>query len=128
LTGIDVKIEEEDRGNHAIVKITGTLATGDTTRALQERLDKIAQEKTGAVVLDLSQLEHLDSTAIGVFVGNLKRFEGQGRRFLLVQPRDRVASVLKITHLDSLFGIFPSVAAAFKDLKDESTQEETSER
>ena len=123
-----MKIEEEDRGNHAIVRIAGTLATGDTTRALQERLDKIAQEKTGAVVLDLSQLDHLDSTAIGVFVGNLKRFEGQGRRFLLVQPRDRVASVLKITHLDSLFGIFPSVDAAFKALKESSAEEETSER
>jgi anti-sigma B factor antagonist len=128
LTGIEVKIEEEDRGNHAIVRIAGTLATGDTTRALQERLDKIAQEKTGAVVLDLSHLDHLDSTAIGVFVGNLKRFEGQGRRFLLVQPRDRVASVLKITHLDSLFGIFPSVDAAFKALKESSAEEETSER
>ncbi|MFY9550228.1 MAG: STAS domain-containing protein [Thermoanaerobaculia bacterium] len=128
MTGIEVKIEEEDRGNHAIVRIAGTLATGDTTRALQERLDKIAQEKTGAVVLDLSHLDHLDSTAIGVFVGNLKRFESQGRRFLLVQPRDRVASVLKITHLDSLFGIFPSVDAAFKALKESSAEEETSER
>ena len=26
MTGIEVKIEEEDRGNHAIVKIAGTLA------------------------------------------------------------------------------------------------------
>ena len=122
-----MKIEEEDRGNHAIVRIAGTLATGDTTRALQERLDKIAAEKTGAVVLDLSHLDHLDSTAIGVFVGNLKRFEGQGRRFLLVQPRERVASVLKITHLDSLFGIYPTVDAALKSLKDSGAEEETSE-
>lgn len=122
-----MKIEEEDRGNHAIVRIAGTLATGDTTRALQERLDKIAAEKTGAVVLDLSNLDHLDSTAIGVFVGNLKRFEGQGRRFLLVQPRERVASVLKITHLDSLFGIYPTVDAALKSLKDSGAEEETSE-
>jgi anti-sigma B factor antagonist len=127
LTGIEVKIEEEDRGNHAIVRIAGTLATGDTTRALQERLDKIAAEKTGAVVLDLSRLDHLDSTAIGVFVGNLKRFEGQGRRFLLVQPRERVASVLKITHLDSLFGIYPTVDEALKALKDSGAEEETSE-
>lgn len=127
MTGIEVKIEEEDRGNHAIVRIAGTLATGDTTRALQERLDKIAAEKTGAVVLDLSNLDHLDSTAIGVFVGNLKRFEGQGRRFLLVQPRERVASVLKITHLDSLFGIYPTVDAALKSLKDSGAEEETSE-
>jgi anti-sigma B factor antagonist len=128
LTEIEVKIEEEDRGNHAIVKIAGTLATGDTTRALQERLDKIANEKTGAVLLDLSQLDHLDSTAIGVFVGNLKRFEAQGRRFILVHPRDRVASVLKITHLDSLFGIYPTVDDAMKALKEQSQREETSER
>src|SRR5262249_13528591 len=120
--------EEEDRGNHAIVKIAGTLATGDTTRALQERLDRIANEKTGAVLLDLSHLDHLDSTAIGVFVGNLKRFETQGRRFILIHPRDPVASVLKIPHLDSLFGIYITVDEALKALKEQSQREETNER
>ena len=107
-----MKLHEEERGAHTILRIEGTLALGDATRALQERFEKVSGERTGAVVLDLSGLEHLDSTAIGVFVGGLKKFEAQGRRFYLVNPRERVAAVFRITHLDSVFRIFPTVDAA----------------
>ena len=69
-------------------------------------------EMGGALILDLSGLEHLDSTAVGVLVGGLKRFEAQGRRFFLVNPRERVLSVFRITHLDSVFRVFPTVDAA----------------
>lgn len=126
MSGLAVRITEEERGNHSIVKIEGTLSLGDTTRALQERFERLSTERTGAVILDLSELDHLDSTAIGVFVGGLKRFEAQGRRFYLVNPRDRVASVFRITNLDSVFRVFPTVDGAIQSA-DLSQEEETSE-
>ena len=113
-----MKLSEEERGAHTILKIGGTLALGDATRALQERFEKVGNDRTGAVLLDLSDLEHLDSTAIGVFVGGLKKFEAQGRRFYLVNPRDRVASV---------FRVFPTVDAALAVANLASQEEETSE-
>lgn len=126
MSGLAVRITEEVRGNHTILKIEGTLALGDTTRALQEHFEKASAERTGAVVLDLSELDHLDSTAIGVFVGGLKRFEAQGRRFYLVNPRDRVAAVFRITNLDSVFRMFPTVEGALQSA-DLSQEEETRE-
>jgi anti-sigma B factor antagonist len=122
-----VKIKEEERGSHTILRISGTLALGDSTRALQERLEGLAADRTGAVVLDLSELDHLDSTAIGVFVGGLKRFEAQGRRLILVNPRERVAAVFRITNLDSIFRVFPTVEGALQSA-DVTRDEETSER
>ncbi len=121
-----MKIQEEQRGAHALVRVSGTLALGENTRLLQEQFEKIAVEKTGALILDMSGLEHLDSTAIGVLVGGLRRFEAQGRRFYLVSPRERVASVFRITHLDSVFRTFSSVEDAVKSA-DLATEEETSE-
>jgi anti-sigma B factor antagonist len=107
-----MKLTEETRGAHTILRVSGTLSLGDSTRALQERFEKISEEQTGAVVLDMAGLEHLDSTAVGVLVGGLKRFEAQGRRFYLVSPRERVSSVFRITHLDSIFRVFGSVDGA----------------
>jgi anti-sigma B factor antagonist len=112
-----MKIQEEERGPHTILRISGTLALGENTRALQERFEGIEAERPGAVILDLSGLEHLDSTAVGVLVGGLKRFEAQGRRFYLVNPRERVASVFRITHLDSIFRTFPTVEGALEAAK-----------
>ena len=121
-----MKLTQETRGAHTIVRVTGTLSLGDKTRALQEEFERIATEGAGALVLDLSGLEHLDSTAVGVLVGGLKRFESQGRRFYLVNPRERVLSVFRITHLDSIFRVFGTVDAALASAnlsKDEETSE-----
>ncbi|HEY1250012.1 MAG TPA: STAS domain-containing protein [Thermoanaerobaculia bacterium] len=119
-----MKLQKETKGAHAILRITGTLSLGDSTRMLQEQFEQIAEDLTGAIILDLSGLEHLDSTAVGVLVGGLKRFEAKGRRFFLVNPRERVMSVFRITHLDSVFRVFPSIdgALALADIqKDEET-------
>lgn len=121
-----MKLALESRGAHTILRVSGTLALGDSTRMLQEQFESIATEKTGAVVLDLSGLEHMDSTAIGVLVGGLKRFESQGRRFYLVNPRERVSAVFRITHLDSIFRVFGSVDGALASAN-LATDEETSE-
>lgn len=121
-----MKIQEEPRGAHVVIRIIGTLALGENTRMLQERFEAVATEKSGALILDMSLLEHLDSTAVGVLVGGLKRLEGQGRRFYLVSPKERVASVFRITHLDSVFRTFASVEEAIKSA-DLATEEQTSE-
>lgn len=121
-----MKLTQDTKGAHTILRVSGTLALGDSTRALQERFEQIAESQTGAVVLDLAGLEHLDSTAVGVLVGGLKRFEAQGRRFYLVNPRERVFSVFRITHLDSIFRVFSSVDGALASA-DLATDEETSE-
>lgn len=121
-----MKIHEEDRGAHVVIRLTGTLALGENTRILQETFEAVATEKSGALILDMSGLEHLDSTAVGVLVGGLKRLEGQGRRFYLVNPRERVASVFRITHLDSVFRTFGTVDEAVRSA-DLATEEETSE-
>lgn len=121
-----MNLKEEQKGAHTVVRISGTLALGENTRALQERFETIAEERTGALILEMSGLEHLDSTAIGVLVGGLKKFEAQGRRFYLVSPRERVASVFRITHLDSVFRVFPTVEAAVKSA-DLASEEATSE-
>lgn len=122
-----MKITEEELGSHTVLKMEGTLALGETTRALQERFEKVATERGGALVLDLAGLEHLDSTAIGVLVGGLKRFEAQSRRFYLVNPRERVASVFRITNLDSVFRVFPTVDAAIEAADLAGEEEETSD-
>jgi anti-sigma B factor antagonist len=123
-----MKITDEEHGPHTILHVAGTLSVGDSARALVEHFDRVANERTGAVLLELSGMEHLDSTAVGVLVGGLKRFEAQGRRFFLVSPRERVASVFRITHLDSIFRVFPTLQEAIEAAESTENDEQTSER
>ena len=54
------------------------------------------------IVLDLSNVEFVDSTGLGAIVLCLKEIDGRGQ-FVLCGVNDMVLSLLKMTHLDSIF-------------------------
>lgn len=121
-----MKIIEERHSEHTVLKLQGTLKLGDSSRALAGHVDRVATEHHGALILDLSQLEYLDSTGVGLFVAGLRRFQESLREFILVNPQRRVLAGLQVTHLDSLFPIHESVVAAITALE-RKENEETSE-
>jgi anti-sigma B factor antagonist len=116
-------VEDEESGGATILRLGGMVKVGETVRELESRLDRIASEQTGAVILDLTDLEYIDSTTLGVLVGALHRFKSQNRELALVHPRERIAALLRVANLDSLFRIFESVPdaiAAFEQGEDDT--------
>jgi anti-sigma B factor antagonist len=110
-------VEDEEAGGATILRLGGMVKVGETVRELETRLDRIATEQTGAVILDLADLEYIDSTTLGVLVGALHRFKSLNRDLVLVHPRERIAALLRVANLDSLFRIFESVPDAIAALK-----------
>jgi len=55
------------------------------------------------IVLDFSELEMIDSSGIGELVLIYMRACGSGREVRIAQPSHRVAEVLDLTHVSSLF-------------------------
>jgi len=70
------------------------------------------------IVLDLSSVEFVDSTGLGAIVLCLKEIDGRGQ-FVLCGVNDMVLSLLKMTHLDSIF----TQAATRKEALKRLTQE-----
>lgn len=64
------------------------------------------------LVVDLTRVEYLDSTALGVLIGGLKRMREQEGNLVLVCPSPRIRRVFEITGLDKIFDIYDSVAQA----------------
>jgi anti-sigma B factor antagonist len=123
---LTMKITEEQRSEHTVLHLQGALKLGEASRAFAAHIDKIANEGRGALILDLSEMDSLDSTGVGLLVAALRRFQESFRDLILVNPQRRVLTGLQVTHLDSLFSIQESVSAALTTLarKDE---EQTSE-
>jgi anti-sigma B factor antagonist len=111
-------VEDDGPGGTTVLRIGGMVKVGETVRELESSLERAASERTGAVVLDLTDLEYMDSTAVGVLVGALHRLKAEGRELLLVKPRERIASLLHVANLDSLFEIYATVDEARAALKD----------
>ncbi len=92
-----ILVEAEDACT--VCRLTGEL---DSINA--PRLRAVLGELIGTdVVVDLSGLEFIDSSGLGVLVGALKRFEASGHRLRLRAPTSAIQRVFAMTGLDQAF-------------------------
>ncbi len=83
-----------------------------TSPKLRERLVSLVDGGVRTLVVDLDNVDFIDSTGLGVLVGVLKRIRATGGRMSLVCGQDGLLRVFKITGLEKVFDIHATVAAA----------------
>src|ERR1700710_1323706 len=64
------------------------------------------------VVVDLTETTFLDSTALGVLIGAVKRLRSRDGALAIVNVDENIAKTFEITGLDQIFTILPSREAA----------------
>jgi anti-sigma B factor antagonist len=85
----------------------------DSIRALAPQLDEAVAADYPRLILDLSAVTLVDSTALGAIMQAEHRFRGQGRTLSVVAPNGSAAAVLlELTGLRRSFSVFPSRDAA----------------
>jgi len=94
-----------------VVYCTGRIVRRDGASVL---LDKVADglSRTRQVVLDLSGVEMIDGAGLGELVAIFNYADARGCSVKLAAPNRMVYSLLKLTHLTSLFEIQPTLGAA----------------
>jgi anti-anti-sigma factor len=91
-------------GNVYVVRCQGRLIAGEESKALEAKLDLGAREFS-RMVIDVSELDRLDSTGLGLlvlFAGKLRRSGGDLR---LAAPQAFVLNLLKLTKLTSVLPV-----------------------
>lgn len=104
------QIEERSVQGATVVAVTGEIDVA-TAPQLQECLHALIAEGRPALVVDLLNVSFLDSTALGVLVGALKRCREQGGDLQLVVADARIMKIFEITGLTTVFPIVDSLAA-----------------
>jgi anti-anti-sigma factor len=85
----------------------------DSIGALAPLLDDAVVDSYPRLILDLSAVTLVDSSAFGAIMQTQHRFGGQGRTLALVAPNGSAAAViLELTGLRSRFSVFLSRDAA----------------
>jgi anti-sigma B factor antagonist len=105
----DVGVSRRD--GWTVLAVVGELDVASAPRLRQE-VHRVAVDPEPAIVLDLSGVDFLDSTGLGVIVGILKRVRTQGGDLRLAGAPDRVRRVFEITRLDTVLPMHADVDAA----------------
>lgn len=94
---MDLEIIRPEGGGSATLAVTGFIDLG-TRQALVERGMALLAEE-GALTLDLSAVEFMDSTGIGALIELAKACEQQGSPFAVCAVSPRARRVLEVTGL-----------------------------
>jgi anti-sigma B factor antagonist len=79
-----------------------------TAPELKHKLGEAIEAGRRQIVVDLSETTFLDSTALGVLIGAVKRLRSDSGRLVLVNVDVNIAKTFEITGLDQIFTILPT--------------------
>ncbi|MGC8465126.1 MAG: STAS domain-containing protein [Acidimicrobiales bacterium] len=111
MTAFSVSTDFDDNGT--IVSVEGEIDIASTPE-LKAMLDSVAMTKPERVVVDLSLVEFLDSTGLGVLVSAFKSFTDDGVGFRIVASDRRVLRVFEVTGLLDVFEVFETRSTALQ--------------
>lgn len=108
---MELTLSTREVGDKSVVEAAGEVDVY-TAPQLDEELTRIVESGTYALVVDLTNVDFLDSTGLGVLVKTLKRVREHGGSLAIVATADRITKVFRITGLDSVMTLTDSVDAA----------------
>jgi anti-sigma B factor antagonist len=100
----------ERQGDACVVRLGGELDLYNAPQ-VRQALTEAASESPARVVVDLSEVEFIDSTALGVLIEARTRLDNR-RAFLLAAPGLETRRALEISGLDRHFTVHQSVSEA----------------
>jgi anti-sigma B factor antagonist len=111
---LSVDIKSEHDGAAIIYRLRGSLDLA-TAPSLRAALIEAANEGKHEIIVDLTELEFLDSTGLGALIGAHRRaLENSGRVRLIVHDGP-IQRLLNITGLMRIFAVYGSLDAALND-------------
>jgi anti-sigma B factor antagonist len=107
---ITIDVQTADDGTQIFV-LHGSLDIA-TTPAVRAALLDAADRGQHEIVIDVTDLEFLDSTGLGALIGAHKRAKDNGGSVQLVVAEGQILRLLRITGLLAVFPVYPNLEAA----------------
>ncbi len=99
----------------ALVSVSGEVDLY-TAERVKARIDEAGAVGADTVVVDLSEVSFMDSTALGVLVQETKRLEGRGHSLVLVTNDPRTRRVVEVTGLNRVLRTYATLQDALAEL------------
>jgi anti-sigma B factor antagonist len=109
-----MKLTSREEGGVVVLEPKGKIMGGPDATVLHDQLhDFIAQDKK-KVVIDLSKVEWMNSTGLGILISGLTTLRNNGGELKLANVTDKIESLLTITKLITVFENYENVEDAVK--------------
>ena len=107
-----MQIFERRHDKTTILDLSGNIDFQNSPEVRQSMLREIRGNRMSRVLVNLSQVGHIDSSGIASLVEGLRTARALGSRLILFGLSTHVQEVLHLFHLDKLFEVYESEAQA----------------
>jgi anti-sigma B factor antagonist len=95
-----------------VFSLKGKIMGGPESAAFHEELRKSVGGGQRKVVLDLGEVEWMNSSGLGLLISALTTVRNASAEMKLARATDKITSLLVITKLNSVFESYPTIEAA----------------
>jgi anti-sigma B factor antagonist len=103
--------QETQHGAH-VLHAAGKITLGESSVVLRDTVRTLVEGGARQIVLDLSGVSSIDSAGLGELVASYTAVTSRGGKLALASVPKRVADLLEITKLNTVFPIYESTALA----------------
>ena len=103
-------IDLKQEADYWLFDLRGDLDYGECA-GFRMQIDRVLKAGPRATIVDLSGLEYLDSSGLGLLLSMSKEYSAQGGKLVLV-TNETVDNILSLTRLNGIFSTAQSVGEA----------------
>lgn len=108
---MDLTLATREVGATTVVTVGGEIDVY-TAPKLRDLITELVGQGRHQLIIDMTAVEFLDSTGLGVLVGGLKKVRANQGTLQLVCDQERLLKIFRITGLAKVFQIHPTADAA----------------
>ena len=112
-----MKIEVRHREGVTIIAPKGKITIGVGDIALRESVYEALEAGASSILVDLAAVTTIDSSGIGELVSGYTTVTNKGKKLALMHLPPKVADLLQITQLITVFTIYEDEDEAIDELK-----------
>jgi anti-sigma B factor antagonist len=108
---MQLKLSQQNQDGVLVVNCTGRIVFGEESSLLRESVKKAISENN-RIVLNLGEINYIDSGGLGTLVALRASAQNAGGTIKLANLTKRVGDLLQVTKLLTVFEVFNSEAEA----------------
>ena len=109
---MSIEIQQREREGITVLDLKGRLTVGDEVSRFRERLQKLIDSGHRNIVLNMEQVDYIDSTGLGALVMAYTSMQRAGGKIKLLNLTRRSIELLVMTKLTTIFEVFDDEQSA----------------
>ena len=112
-----MKLTDREQDGVIILEPKGKIMGGPDASLLQDKLYEFIEHNKKHVIVDLSQVEWMNSTGLGILISSYTTLKNNNGMLKLANVTDKIRSLLTITKLAPVFEAYDNIDDAVSSFK-----------